>query len=135
MQTGTARVRVTYLGRADLNGAPPPPETPPEIANALPAAPTGKVDTAALDIGAGRAVAPPAQDLLPCRCRRPSRRRCCAANQPTGQVTKVPVPAASRAFMSRWGPSPSSTTPRRLLNKLGGDLEDFHSSTQRTDAL
>src|ERR1700728_5163158 len=32
VQTGTARVRVTYLGRADIGGgAPPPSETPPEI--------------------------------------------------------------------------------------------------------
>src|SRR5882757_1314773 len=38
VQSGTARVRVTYLGRGDLNGAPPPSETPPEIASALPAA-------------------------------------------------------------------------------------------------
>src|SRR6201996_6780362 len=30
VKTGTARVRVTYIGRADLNGAPPPAETPPE---------------------------------------------------------------------------------------------------------
>ena len=37
VQTGTARVRVTFVGRADLNGAPPPSETAPEIANALPA--------------------------------------------------------------------------------------------------
>src|SRR5579871_4823268 len=37
VQSGTARVRVTYVGRADLNGAPPPSETPPEIASALPA--------------------------------------------------------------------------------------------------
>src|SRR3954465_3321595 len=49
VQTGTARVRVTYLSRADINGAPPP-ITPPAIANALPAAPAGKVDTAALGI-------------------------------------------------------------------------------------
>ena len=42
VQTGTARVRVTYLGRADINGAPPPAETPPDIASALPAAPTGQ---------------------------------------------------------------------------------------------
>src|SRR5580693_5017354 len=43
VRSGTARVRVTYLGRADINGAPP--ETPPEIANALPAVPAGQVDT------------------------------------------------------------------------------------------
>src|SRR5476649_172917 len=56
VQSGTARVRVTYLSRADINGAPPP-ITPPAIASALPAAPAGKVDTAALGIVPGAAVA------------------------------------------------------------------------------
>src|SRR5258706_6396173 len=59
VQTGTARVRITYLTRADLNGGPPAPETPPAIASALPAAPSAKVDTAALGVVPGAAVAPP----------------------------------------------------------------------------
>src|SRR5580704_18136558 len=59
VKTGTARVRVTYLARADLNGGPPPSETPPEIASALPAAPTAKVDSAGLGIIPGATVAPP----------------------------------------------------------------------------
>src|ERR1700760_2836822 len=59
VQTGTAKVRVTYLGRADLEGgAPPPPPTPPEIAAALPAAPTAKIDTSALGVVPGAPVAP-----------------------------------------------------------------------------
>src|SRR5262249_52951237 len=58
---GTARVRVTYIARADLpNGQPQPvAETPPAIATALPATPTTKVDTAALNIVPGTPVAPP----------------------------------------------------------------------------
>ena len=43
---GLARVRVTYIGRADLNGpglASPADETPPEIASAVPAAPVTEV--------------------------------------------------------------------------------------------
>src|SRR3954462_1017998 len=59
VQTGTARVRVTYLSRADLNGGPPPSETPPEIASALPAVPSGKGDTEALNIARGAPGAPP----------------------------------------------------------------------------
>src|SRR5580698_11348393 len=55
VETGTARVRVTYLGRADINGASPQ-ETPPEIASAITAAPTAKVDTEALGIVPGAAV-------------------------------------------------------------------------------
>src|ERR1700712_4271205 len=45
-EKGTARVRVTYVGRADLEGGgPPPDETPPEIARAVPAVPAGVVAT------------------------------------------------------------------------------------------
>src|ERR1051326_5588818 len=49
VQNGTARVRVTYVGRADLNGGPPPSETPPEIASALPSVPVPKVEVNPLD--------------------------------------------------------------------------------------
>src|SRR6202012_964261 len=62
VQTGTARVRVTYIGRADINGATPPPETPPEIASPWPPVPAGKVDEAALGIGPGATGAPPAKE-------------------------------------------------------------------------
>jgi rare lipoprotein A len=48
---GTARVRVTYLGRADSpNGSPP--DAAREIARALPAAPVGRVQAAPLSTGA-----------------------------------------------------------------------------------
>src|SRR5690242_14103151 len=91
VQTGTARVRVTYLGRADLNGKPPPSDTPPEIANALPAAPSGKVDVAALNVVPGAAVAAPGRKAsLPKPTSIPA--AMFADNQPTGQVTRVPVP-------------------------------------------
>src|SRR5271170_1302120 len=47
---GTARVRVTYMSRADLPGANTPAgsDTPPAIANALPAEPEAPVQVAAL---------------------------------------------------------------------------------------
>src|ERR1019366_1317604 len=49
VQTGTAKVRVTYVGRADMGGGgAPPSETPPQIANALPASPAARVDSSAL---------------------------------------------------------------------------------------
>src|ERR1700722_2653499 len=91
VKTGTARVRVTYLARADINGGPPPSETPPEIANALPAAPTAKVDTSGLGIIPGAAVAPPVTvaalpapvALAPVSS---------APVTPSDQVTHVPVP-------------------------------------------
>src|SRR5579885_3653733 len=66
---GLARVRVTYIGRADLYGkglAPPSQETPPEIANAVPAAPVGQVEMASLPPVMGVKVAPaPMEAMLP----------------------------------------------------------------------
>ncbi len=99
---GTARVRVTYLGRADLYGpglAPASQETPPEIAMAVPAAPVQMVEMATLPPVSGAKVAPPAcrgepaqagrsmskspsRTRLPtamsprCRCPRPQRSTC-----------------------------------------------------------
>ncbi len=62
-QNGTARVRVTLLGRADLYGpgpAPPNQETPPEVAIAVAAAPSGQVTSAELPPVVGTKVATPA---------------------------------------------------------------------------
>src|SRR3974390_2935371 len=47
-QKGTAKVRVTFVSRADLPGGVVPDETPPAAARALPAAPTANVQMAAL---------------------------------------------------------------------------------------
>ena len=123
VQTGTARVRVTYLGRADLeNGQPPPPVTPPEIASALPAAPTQKVDSSALGSVAGAPVAPPVQQKpLPVVVPGPPI-QVAAANQPNGQVTKLPVPVATHLFV-QVGAFSKLDNARTLLNKLGGDLK------------
>jgi rare lipoprotein A len=60
-QQGLARVRVTFLGRADLNGpglAPVADETPPEIATAVPAAPVKDVEVGMLAPVTGVAVEP-----------------------------------------------------------------------------
>ena len=46
---GTARVRVTYLGRADGPYREAPDDTGPVLARALSAAPTGRVTTASLE--------------------------------------------------------------------------------------
>jgi rare lipoprotein A len=97
---GTARVRVTYVGRADINGAPPV-ETSPEIASAVPAAPTEKVDTAGLNIVPGAPVAPPVQmGVLPSPMpASPEPAALDTTLQPTGQVTKVPVPAVTHLYV------------------------------------
>lgn len=119
VQSGTARVRVTYLGRADINGKPPD-ETPPEIARALPAAPSGKVDVAALNVVPGATVAAPARTAaLPTPAPIPA--QMFADNQPTGQVTRVPVPAATRLYV-QLGAFSKMDNAKALLNKVGGDL-------------
>ena len=119
VQTGTARVRVTYLGRADINGAPPE-ETPPEIASALPAAPSGKVDVAALNVVPGATVAPPARTrTLPTPAPIPA--QTFADNQPTGQVTRVPVPPVTRLYV-QLGAFSKLDNAKALLGKVGGDL-------------
>lgn len=118
VQTGTARVRVTYLGRADINGAPPQ-ETPSAIASALPAAPTAKVDTEALGIIAGAAVAPPRKvNKMPTA---PIPSQMFADNQPSGQVTRVPVPPETRLYV-QLGAFSNISNARALLAKVGGDL-------------
>jgi rare lipoprotein A len=117
--TGTARVRVTYLGRADINGAPPQ-ETPPVIANALPAAPAGKVTTVALASVPGAAVAPsgktrpmPTASSIPVEM--------FVNNQPNGQVTRMPVPPVTRLYV-QLGAFSKLDNAKALLNKVGGDL-------------
>jgi rare lipoprotein A len=119
VQTGTARVRVTYLSRGDVNGAPPP-ETPAVIANALPAAPAAKVDSAALAILPGAAVEPPVEaPSLPTPPPAPPMQ--VAATEPTGKVTRVPVPAATHLYV-QVGAFSKLENAKALLNRLGGDL-------------
>ena len=118
VQTGTARVRVTYLGHADINGAPPP-ITPPAIASALPAAPAGKVDTAALGIVPGATVAAaPARPAAPIQ---PIPPQMFADDQPTGKVTRVPVPVVTHLYV-QLGAFSKMENAKALLNRVGGDL-------------
>jgi rare lipoprotein A len=121
VQNGTARVRVTYLNRADLaGGGPPPPETPPQIASALPAAPTAKVVTGPLGLVPGAGVAPPARPYaMPAPA--PEAPIPMASAAPTGQVTQVPVPAATQLYV-QVGAFSKLDNARTLLSKLGGGL-------------
>lgn len=117
VQSGTARVRVTFIARADLNGAPQS-NTQPEIASALPAVPTPKVETQPL--GAGPAT-PPSPAIAP----PPIPAQLFADNGlggvPSGQVTQVPVPAVTHLYV-QVGAFSRLDNARTLLNKLGGDL-------------
>ena len=125
VQSGTARVRVTYVGRADLGGGgPPPSETPPEIANALPASPAAKVDSSALGIVPGAAVAPPVKlATLPAPLPAPAAPP--AATEPSGQVDKVPVPGVTHLYV-QVGAFSKLENAQRLMRSIGGDV---HIST------
>ena len=104
--------------RADINGAPPP-ITPPAIASALPAAPSGKVDTAALGIVPGATVAAaPARPVQPTP---PIPPQMFADDQPTGKVTRVPVPVVTHLYV-QLGAFSKMENAKALLNRVGGDL-------------
>ena len=112
---GTARVRVTYMGRADGGKD----ETPPAIATAVIAAPSTKIDTAALDIVPGATVAPPVQaGVLPKPLPEPPPQD---IEQVTGKVDQVPVPAVTRLYV-QVGAFGTRENAQRLVNRLGGNL-------------
>jgi rare lipoprotein A len=123
VRSGTARVRVTYLARADINGARPL-ETPPDIANALPAVPAGQVDTSALNLVPGAPVAPPVV-VTPLPAPAPEPPVTLASNEPTGQVDKVPIPSVTHLYV-QVGAFSKMDNAQRLVRSLGGDL---HVST------
>jgi rare lipoprotein A len=115
---GTARVRVTYMGRALLPGGQPVEETPPEIATAVPAAPTSKVDTSALNIVPGTTVAPPVQ-VGELRAPPPtSLQPAPPIEEPvTGQVMQVPVPAVTHLYVQA-GAFGTRANAERLKTRL-----------------
>ena len=123
---GTAKVRVTYVARADLpNGTPQPfgAGTPPSVVQAVPAAPTEKVDTSALDVIPGAAVAPPPVTVaaLPV----PTPPAIAAADPgalPSGQVIKVAVPVMTRLYI-QVGAFSNRQNAARLVARLGGNLK------------
>jgi rare lipoprotein A len=120
---GTAKVRVTYVARADLGNGQPPQETPPEIADAVPAAPTEKVDSSALNIVPGATIAPPvAAPTLPMPIAPPAPISL-AETQPTGDVEHVPVPATTHMYVQA-GAFTSMTNANRLKERFAaaGDL-------------
>jgi len=125
IRTGTARVRVTYVGRSDSSA----PYTPPEIVAAVPAAPTTKVDTAALSVVPGATVDPPvkvAELPQPTSLPEPPPP---ANTQPTGQVTKVPVPASTHLYV-QMGAFSTRANADRLKSRIG-DSSVFISPIQR----
>ena len=97
---GTARVRVTYMSRAELPGmhTPAGADTPPAIANALPAAPVGPVQVAALTPVPGiRSEDQAHSDTMPTPA--PDPVEVTADLKPDGHVTHVPVPAVTHLYV------------------------------------
>jgi len=121
VQSGTARVRVTYLGKADLGpGRAPAPDTPAAIANALPPVPSGRVETSALGTVPGASVAAPkAAKPLPVPV--PSAGVQMASTEPTGRVDRVAVPTTNRLYV-QVGAFSNLANAQRLMNSLGGGL-------------
>ncbi|HVZ70403.1 MAG TPA: septal ring lytic transglycosylase RlpA family protein [Rhizomicrobium sp.] len=128
---GTARVRVTYMGKALLPGANQIEETPPEIATAVPAAPAGKVDMSALSIVPGAAAAPPVQvsqlpQPTPATLPPPQ-----PVEEPvTGQVTQVQVPAVTHLYVQA-GAFSTRSNAERLKTRLSAAGGLMISATTR----
>ncbi len=120
VKSGTAKVRVTYMGRSNMNGAPPPSETPPAIASALPAAPSGQVATSQLGGVPGVPLAPPVPAIaLPAPPPAPSVPL--ASTEPSGQVDNLPVPPVTRLYV-QVGAFSKLENAQRLQRSLGGGV-------------
>jgi rare lipoprotein A len=122
---GTARVRVTYVSRADLpNGKPQPfgVDTAPTIANAVPSAPIGKVETDTLGAIPGTTQVP-ATGIAPAPApTAPAPPTVDPGALPTGQVTKVPVPAVTSLYVQA-GAFSNYQNAARLAARLDGGLK------------
>jgi rare lipoprotein A len=118
---GTARVRVQFLGRADLKGpglAPPSEQTPAEVATAVTAAPTTDVAAVELAPVAGAPVAAPvAAEELPAPAVREAEPAPVATASVTGQVTSVAVPPTTAIYVQA-GAFTVPENARRVEGKL-----------------
>lgn len=114
--TGTAKVRVTYVSRADLpGGGAQPSDTPAAIASALPAVPAGQVQMASLTPVPGASTAPAAAP--PPAAIEPLPSRAAPDVQPTGQVTQVPVPPVTHMYVQA-GAFSIHANAERLKNRF-----------------
>ena len=123
---GTARVRVQYVARADLPTGRPQPfgaGTPVEVQNAVPAAPAaGTVETGALPPipGTNQAPAKPVASLPKPAVSAPAASD--AGALPTGQVSRVAVPVATRLYV-QVGAFGNYANAARLAARLGPDVK------------
>ena len=122
---GTARVRVTYVSRADLpNGQPQPfgAETPAAVAGANPAVPTGKIETGTLEAIPGARLSPPTESTPAPAPVAPAPQTADPGALPTGQVTRVPVPAVTHLYVQA-GAFSNYQNAARLAARLDGGLK------------
>lgn len=123
---GTARVRVQYLARADLpNGQPQPfgAGTPESVQNALPAVPSATVTSDALAPVPGAKVAPPNQVSAPPPPPTSAQVGMADAGAlPSGQVTRVPVPAVTHLYV-QLGAFSNYQNAQRLATRMGPDVK------------
>lgn len=128
---GTARVRVTYVARADLPGTTTPAgsDTPPAIASAVPAAPTRNVQVAALDNVPGLPVEAPVQ-TKPLPAPASDTEQPTADIEPDGHVTHVPVPAVTHLYVQA-GAFSNRDNADRLKARLSAAHGIFISAIDR----
>ena len=121
---GTARVRVQFVSRAVLPNGQMPTETPVEVASAVPAAPSGKVDVGTLsDVSGAATEAPVKMRRMPTASTTPAMSPDeLASTQPTGQVTNVSVPAATHLYV-QVGAFSIYSAARRIQHQLGPSLK------------
>ena len=122
---GTARVRVTYVSRADLPSGEPQPfgvDTPPAVASAASPAPAGKVETGALEAIPGTIQVPPTEAVPAPAPAAPAPVASDAGALPTGQVIRVPVPAVTHLYVQA-GAFSNYQNAARLAARLDGGLK------------
>lgn len=121
---GTARVRVVYLGRADLPDGSPQPfgaGTPAEVATAVAPVKSSSVETDTLEAVPGTRVAKaPPEKALP-KPVQSSTADTAALDRPTGNVVQVPVPAKTQLYV-QVGAFGNYMNAQRLAVHLGGGL-------------
>lgn len=125
-EKGTAKVRVQYVARADLPTGTPQPfgaGTPEEVQNAVPKVSAGTVETQTLPEipGAREAAAKPVREL-PKPTTTATIGSTDAGALPTGQVSRVPVPAVTRLYI-QLGAFTNYSNAARLAARMGPDVK------------
>jgi rare lipoprotein A len=125
---GTAKVRVTYLGRADAPNGQSPDDTERVLARALKAAPTGRVATASLERPRPTAARPVQVASLQPPPVTASDAGSYEENEPTGQAMAIPASGNTHLYIQA-GAFNSRDNAERLKAQLAG-AGDIFVSTQ-----